>query len=68
MSSHMTSSFTTADQIVDRVHMHVRKHLAVCKGRTRSELELLFADLRNEIARILQEAGCSEDDDDVSEL
>ena len=51
----MTNTLSIADQIVDRVHMHVRKHLAECRGRTRSELELLFADLRNEVARILEE-------------
>jgi hypothetical protein len=42
-----------SDQIVDRVHAHVRKHLSECRGRSREELELMFADLRGEIAQIL---------------
>jgi hypothetical protein len=39
-----------SDQIVDRVHAHVRKHLSECQGRSREELELMFADLHGEIA------------------
>jgi len=42
----MTTSLTLADQIVERSHIHVRKHLGECRKRTRFELELLFADLR----------------------
>jgi len=42
--------------------MHVRKHLAECRGRTRFELELLFADLRNEVASILEETSSVEDE------
>jgi hypothetical protein len=42
-----------ADQIVDRVHTHVRKRLSECRGRTRHELEVMFGDLRTEVAEIL---------------
>jgi hypothetical protein len=52
----MTIASITADQILDRVHVHVRKHLAECKGRTRYELELMFADLRTEATEILENA------------
>jgi len=58
----MTSSLIIADQGIDRVRMHVRKHLAECRGRTRFELELLFADLRNEVASILEETSSVEDE------
>jgi len=59
----MTNPLSIADQIVDRVHAHVRKHLAECRGRTGSELELLFANLRIEVARILEETDAVEDDE-----
>jgi len=49
-----------ADQVFDVVRTHVRKHLAEYRGRTRFELELFFADLRNKIARILEEANHEE--------
>jgi hypothetical protein len=49
-----------ADQIVDLVHIHVRKHLSEVRGRTRHELEALFGDLRNEIADILAETNAAE--------
>ena len=52
-----------ADQVFDAVRTHVRKHLAECRGRTRFELELLFADLRIEVARILKETDAVEDDE-----
>jgi hypothetical protein len=51
-----------ADQVFDVVRTHVRKHLAECRGRTRSELEPLFADLRIEVARILEESDAVEDE------
>ena len=50
-----------ADQVFDALRTHVRKHLAECRGRTRFELELLFADLRIEVARILEETDAMED-------
>ena len=58
----MTNPLSIADQIIDRVPVHVRKHFADCRGRTRFELELLFGDLRNEIADILEETDAVEDE------
>jgi hypothetical protein len=58
----MISPLTIADEIVDRIHAHVRKHLSECRGRPRFELELLFADLRIEVARILEETDSMEDE------
>ena len=52
-----------ADQVFDAVRTHVRKHLAECRGRTRSELEPLFANMRIEVARILEETDAVEDDE-----
>jgi len=52
-----------ADQVFDVVRTHVRRHLAECRGRTGSELELLFANLRIEVARILEETDAVEDDE-----
>jgi hypothetical protein len=51
-----------ANQVFDVVRTHVRKHLAEFRGRTRSELELLFANLRIEVARILEETDAVEDE------
>jgi hypothetical protein len=52
-----------ADQVFDAVSTHVRKHLAECRGRTRSEVELLFANRRIEVARILKVIDAVEDDE-----
>jgi hypothetical protein len=51
----MTIAAIIADEIVDRIYAHVRKHLPECKGKTRHELELMLADLRIEVAEILAE-------------
>jgi hypothetical protein len=50
-----------ADLILDRIHAYARKHLSECRGRPRSELELLFGDLRLEVARILQETAMEDE-------
>jgi hypothetical protein len=53
-----------ANQIIDLIHIHIRKHLSECRGRSRSELEVLFGDLRNEVTQILEDANAVEDDDE----
>jgi hypothetical protein len=49
---------TLADQILDRIHIAVRKKLPEIRGRTIAELTVLFGDLRVEIADMLAEANC----------
>jgi hypothetical protein len=55
---------TLADQILDRIHIAVRKKLPEIRGRTITELTVLFDDLRIEIADMLAETNCVTGDQD----
>ena len=52
---------TLADQILDRIHIAVRKKLPEIRGRTITELTVLFGDLREQIADVLADTNVEED-------
>jgi len=62
----MTTSLIIADQIIDRIHAHLRKQLPECRGRTIAELTVLFRDLHAEIAGILHDAETADIDAEIA--
>ena len=52
-----------ADRILDCIHAYVRKQLPECKGRTITELTVLFSDLHAEITDILADTDRVTEDD-----
>jgi hypothetical protein len=52
---------TIADRILDRIHAAVREKLPEIRGRTITELTVLFGDLREQIADVLADTNVEED-------